>query len=131
MTTPPEKLVAGDFWYDGKLPLRDVAGLLVEEIDAVTALSLAHRGEIEGVGPRSGKIRFLRMLPPHVQHKPHPPEVLRKEETHQSSSTGFARTNLGVYREAIEHKEKMANALAAGVIIGYCYAHCQLRGSGL
>jgi hypothetical protein len=134
MTTPPDRLVNSYFWFDGVMELRSETGALMSKINAGEALALAYRGEIEGVGSRNGKIKYLRYLPPSARRNP--TEQPHREETYQSSSDGFARTNLGVYREPIIQTHltaptAVAGAFAAGVIIGYCYAHCQLREAGL
>jgi hypothetical protein len=74
----------------------------------------------------------LRYLPEEARHGggvvPCHPDQTPRDEIYQSKSTGFARTNLGVYREPIYHT---LNDVALGFVIGYCYAHCSLRGSGL
>ena len=97
-------------------------------ITAERARTMARRGEIEGVGPTSGRIRYVRRLresavPPALK------ESLGAEMVYDSNSSAVARTNMGVYRQAL--KEPIVDEVvghrfvrAEGETFAYCWAHC-------
>lgn len=93
------------------------------------AVALAVRGHVEGIASASGRIRYLRMLA--VSERPVAQPVAVAD---QSTSTAFARTNMGVYREAVRqpivHVDAYGNrsVRASGEIIGHTWSHCALRG---
>lgn len=88
------------------------------------ACALVIRGEVEGVATRNGRIRHLRMLPEQARVE----EIACRAAIDKSSSTAFAKTNLGVYRQPVreaivaEDAWGMRMAVASGEIVGHVYA---------
>jgi hypothetical protein len=96
MTTAPSRLI-DRLPSVGFLDLRFTSGKIDRTIAVTEAVALAIRGSIEGVGPPSGKIVFLRWLKDEA--RPGPLDDEKAEDGGDGGSTAFARTNMGVYRE--------------------------------
>ncbi len=78
------------------------------------AMRLARRGEIEGVGPGSGRIRFLRRLKPEAIEEN--PDVDQEEPVERQRSQPMnAVTNLGAYRQQLETRTVWALCLCKGL----------------
>ncbi len=75
----------------------DLRTLINSQVPYTDAVSLVVRGEVEGVGTRAGRIKYLRQLPLNERPIPAPSEDAMDHT--ESNSTIIARTNLGVYRE--------------------------------
>lgn len=128
MTIPPQRLLDVIQPRIDLFELRDSSGLLLDRITWSDAYSRAVRDEIEGVATASERIRYFRVLP--ESQRPKPAE--EAEEIHDSKSTAFANTNMGVYRERVR-EAVMADscgfrkAVASGEITGFVWAFCQGR----
>lgn len=113
MTTPPHKLIErleNGAIYD----LRATDGHLEERISSFHALGFARMGLIEGVGPKSGVIKFLRRLRPEAVEE----EAPRGAAPVHSKPHGInAQTGIGSYRQALE--------------TGTVWALCLLRARGI
>jgi len=143
MTTPPSRLIAklSDFCLSERpglersgapvlIDVRSAQGVLEERVSPAQAIAYAIRGTVEGVGPPSGAIRYLRKLVPAAMQPA--PKTQRAEESYVSGSSAVARTNLGVYRQEIVRSCDPAAVdeygISTRVVIGWVYAHCALRG---
>jgi hypothetical protein len=129
MTVPPQRLVQpGRLEYDGLLPLRTADNKLDSKITMLEAWALAFEGKIEGVCSGSGRLRFFRYLSEKLKQESEALDHIVK-----SSSTAFARTNMGVFREPVgtvevaEAFDGTRTVTAEGDIVGYVYTHCALR----
>lgn len=98
---------------------------LIDRITLEAAKEMAANGEIEGVGSRSGRLRYVRKLPEAIKIT----AARRSAEIHLSRSTVFAQLNMGAYRQSLG----TAITNGAGVVVdegeicGYVYAHCACR----
>lgn len=94
------------------LQLRNAAGETLGMVEYSRAVHLAVRGEVEGVGGSSGRIRYLRELPECARELPDL-EAEQEIERGKASSIG-AKTNIGAYRQHLT--------------VGSVWALCACRG---
>ena len=93
MTIPPHKLFT--LLPAGTYTLRGFHGQRIAEISDVEAMVLAHRGEVEGVATRVGRLKHLRQLP-HAQRE----DIIEVVKTPKGSSGEIlAQTHIGAYRQ--------------------------------
>ena len=85
------------------------------------AMELCKRGLVEGVGPHSGTIRFLRVLKEPSIVCADAPLAIRGDEVESailaSRSTAFAVTNIGSYEQELSS--------------GHVWSLCLLRNKGI
>jgi hypothetical protein len=115
MTTPAHKLfekLSICTLYD----LRTEHGTLVEKVTFAHALGLAERGLIEGVGPKSGTVKYLRYVCPEAVESSEIAAPEKEQAPRDSHSPLNAKTNLGAYRQSLEN--------------GTVWALCLLRNRG-
>ena len=134
MTTPPSILISR-LPEDGMIELRFANGKLDRSIPASDAIALAIRGAVEGVGPRSGRVHFLRWLKDEAR-----PGFAQAETSTGAldggNSTAFARTNMGAYRQPVRSAETVLDpwgnttVKASGGIIGHVWAIALSREPG-
>lgn len=98
------------------------------------AVAMAVRGQVEAIVTPGGRLRYLRILPPSErQPAPEFEDALDHAESIDEGSTAFARTNMGVYREAVREAIVGQDAYgnrsvrSSGEIVGHIYQHCALR----
>lgn len=112
MTTPAHKLQK-ELIPGCVMTLRTVEGTAKGNIAYAEAMRLASHGQIEGVGPSSGKIRYLRELKPSaVEEDLHLEQEYQPER--QKPQPLNAQTNIGAYRQDLGR--------------GWCWALCLCRG---
>lgn len=112
MTTPAHKLQK-ELIPGCVMTLRSADGVAQGNITYVDAMWRASRGLIEGVGPGSGKIKYLRELKPGaVEDNPHVDQQERVER--QKPQPLNAQTNIGAYRQDLNGN--------------WCWALCLCRG---
>lgn len=111
MTTPAHKLQK-ELIPGSVMTLRSVEGVALGNINYADAMMRASRGLIEGVGPGSGRIKYLRELKPAaVEENPHVDQEERAER--QKPQPLNAQTNIGSYRQELHG--------------GWCWALCLCR----
>lgn len=120
MTTPASRLA--DILSPGVLlPLRGMDGRIEKEIGYQEALAEIIVGGIEGVGPPSGRIKYLRRIP-EQQREPAKPELLALEALMAGKSTVVAKTNIGAYREALTVRPVIAGVTLEAEVIAHCWS---------
>lgn len=87
------------------------------KISYVEALGYIARAEVEGVGPKSGTIKFLRMLP-EDQRPTIAPELAAAQTWKEPTFTVNSRTDIGAYWQHLQDGHGT-------------YALCMLRGRGI
>jgi hypothetical protein len=97
-------------------PLVSIGNTLEKYVNYVEAVRLAGDGLVEGVGPH-GKVARLRRLGEAVADV-RATVVADARTWCEPAYTITARTNIGVYREAVGTPE----------VFGHVWAHCALRG---
>lgn len=133
MTTPPQKLIdrlqALPF-MEAVMEVRNADGTSDEVVTVAHAIGMAMQGLIEGVGPPSGRISYLRRLLKSAQ-----PEMMEASELEQDTgrSTAFASTNMGVFREPVREVFVAQDcfggrvATGSGDVVGHVWTHCAMR----
>ena len=133
MTTPPSSLI-DKLPPSGMIPVRFANGQLDRSVSITDAMALVIRGAVEGVGPRTGRIQFLRWLKDEAR-----PGfgTVSLEELDRGRSTAFTQNTMGAYREPVRQCQVAENAhgtrvvVASGGIIGHVWAHRGLQGGDL
>jgi hypothetical protein len=125
MTTPPSRLL-GKLPDSGLIELRAIDGRIEECVTPLQAVALAIRGVVEGVGPRSGRVRYLRRLSEDAIQPA--PELAETDATWTGRSSAIAQTNMGVYRQEVESSQMDPYGIPTRVVIGRVYTFCALRG---
>ena len=136
MRVPPQVLSRTDGgmpMYEGVLTIRtpDLKSVH-DQVNWYAAYGLAYQGLIEAVCNASGKIRYFRLLAEAERPKMETPTPIAPSAD-ASRSTVIARTNLGVFREAVQagvYSENGGPYGGPGIqmsIIGYVYQFCMLR----
>ena len=125
---PPQALIHPEHGmspFDGTLAIRTPDLKSIDRSATWTdAYALAYQGRIEAVCSTGGRIRYFRMLNEAERPKMTP---LAPIEGYESTSTAFARTRLGVFREAVkagfysEHGGERGEPGIQMAIIGYVY----------
>lgn len=134
MSTPPQLLskilavlVASTERVDDLIDLRagGAQNQLEDRITLEKARAMAERGEIEGIGSRSGRLRYVRRLPEPIRLT-----LVPKPETFLSTSTVFARLNIGAYKQALRLAITDGDGVVTdeGEVCGHVWAHCGCRG---
>ena len=129
MTTPPSSLV-DRLPSNGMIALRLANGQLDRSITITDAIALAVRGSIEGVGPRNGRILFVRWLKDEARPGFQVIDACGNNEIDTGRSTAFTSNSMGVYREPVRQPIVVENAwgkrmaVASGDIVGHVFAHC-------
>ena len=99
------------------------------------AVGLVMRGEVEAIVTPGGRLRYLRLLPL-AERVPATEFVAGKAldpDGGTDGSTAIARTNMGVYREAVREAIVTQDAhgnraiVSSGGIVGYIFQHRGLR----
>lgn len=111
MTTPPHKLVS-QLWRRESITLQ--GGGAPRRVTATEAMALAERGLVEGVGPASGRVKYIRYL--NANARPDTlivhPQPTKTHEVFTSHSGAIAQTGYGVHREYLQR-----------VTVGYVTRH--------
>lgn len=119
--------------FDGLARLRTVAGELRGNITATDAFCLAVQGKIEALVTDAGKLRYFRELPDDVAAAI-ALELRGGDDIDEGTSTAFARTNQGTFREKLrevgvdQDGAGFRRVAEEGGVSGFCYTHCALRG---
>jgi len=116
------------------IELRLAGGRLDRTVDVAEAFALAVQGVVEGVGTRSGRVRFVRWLTDSA--RPVPEEDALDQFARRSTSV-VVPTNMGVFKELIGQAEVAQDLYgkrvvrSSGGVVGFVYSHCLLRGAGV
>lgn len=99
MTTPPNRLPERLSPFTGTIDLLRENGRLMLKITYTEALTYIARAEVEGVGPKSGTIKFLRLIPEPLRPTI-APELAAAQTWHESAALSvLAQTGIGAYRQ--------------------------------
>ena len=95
------------------------------QVPYAEAISMAYRGEVEGIATPSGRIKYLRELP--LEERPI--EIKTESPYDDGQSTALACTNLGVFRQPVRAavvREYLGFRYVetSGEIVGHVYTHC-------
>lgn len=116
MTTPASKLVArlaNSFSTASLIDIRGIDGQMERSVPYTSAIAEAIRGTVEGVGPSSGRIRYLRRLAPQAME----PTVVAASADSQRAKPAVMPAALATFYE-----EKCGDA--------YVGTLCKARGYG-
>ncbi len=129
MSTPPEKLLTrlACLPCDQLICLRTERGDFEDEITIERARTMAKGGQIEGVGPSSGTIRYVRRL--RAAAMPVAAPAALGEESYKSNSSAIAACAIGVYKQRLREVAVLdyvghRYVASEGEVAGFCYAHC-------
>ena len=105
------------------IELRGRDSELEDTITLGRAYHMARLGEIEAVGTRRNRLRYVRKLAQPADDRPKPPIVFR------SNSTAVSRLNLGAYKQPLRQIFTNEDGIVTGEgeICGWVYSLCACR----
>lgn len=135
-TVPPQAITQTPslLEFEGTVEVRMPDGSAAYRIDSADAFIMAVRSQIEAVVSPAGKLRHFRILPAALTAAIKAETALDAEDPDTGTSTAFATTNQGAFREKLrevavdQDGAGFRRVTGEGGIISFCYTHCSLRG---